>query len=83
MKDFGLLNNPGTSCSVCGSRNHETVTHQALNDAAPELLEACKFALRGLEAWQKEQEENHPESVDGWKVIADVKAAIQKAEEQS
>jgi hypothetical protein len=40
MKDFGDKNSKHTICSVCSSRNHETIEHQRLNDVAPELLEA-------------------------------------------
>lgn len=40
MKDFGNLNAEWTTCTVCGSRNHESADHHKLNDAAPELREA-------------------------------------------
>lgn len=50
MKDFGNLNSDWCTCSVCGSRNHDTLAHNRLNNAAPELLEALKALLEATES---------------------------------
>lgn len=47
--------------------------------AAPELYGTLEKTLVGLEGWVREQERNHPESVDGWYLIEQVKAALAKA----
>lgn len=49
MKDFGTLKAEFTACSICGSRNHTTEHHAALNDAAPQMLAALKALLGGIE----------------------------------
>jgi len=41
-----------------------------------ELRAALERALTGLQCWQKDQEEWHPESVDGWMLIEEAKAAL-------
>ena len=74
MKDFGNLNRKYSECAICGSVNHTNKQHIDLQDAAPELLEACKI----LNQWA---ENNHLIGTkDEPPGIAEAQAAIAKAE---
>lgn len=40
------------------------------------LRALCSHSLEAVRAWQRDQQEYHPWSVDGWKLEADLKAAL-------
>jgi hypothetical protein len=60
MKDFGNLNDKYTLCAVCGSRNHVAPDHERLNDAAPDLLEACRFVKAFFQKLEDNTDDNDP-----------------------
>lgn len=80
MWPISANNDPGSALAYVGLEGQPNLANARLMAAAPELLTMLKRALGGLEDWDRDQREYHPESVDGWKLREDIEAVIAKAE---